>query len=822
MSNERDKKPVYLQQVKALLPMAAMKAAIDIPEGMIDKMVESAVAGNIKDYKVGPEALKALKSRGSARAIGHLGIASLTGPIYMSGMADLKSGDPERRKRGYAKILATGGALGGGKAAIEALWEGKPITGRALARMGTSIASSIPMAIGVAKGEKERSEGVTGPRKYLYPAVGGALTGLGKGGLEGLMEVGFKKGLSSKGFRPYVLAPAAGRAAAGAVGGAVLGELVHHFSKKVEGHEKKSAVEPVQQEQPLQIPGMKPEVQLLPHQQEAIEKLLANRGTLVMAHATGSGKSISTIASQKVLKQLGHSNTALVLVPTALRKNYAKNLDKFVEDPSYEIIGGTTDSESTPYTKITPGKEFYIVGYELFARHPEIAQQIQPDTMILDEYHRVRNPSGATYEAVMSVRPNVKNFIGVTGSVVNNDPSDLAPLVSLASGNRSLTASAFKRTFERRVAKEKGFFGGSKPVTGMQNIPQLQQRIGPMVDVVGHEIVADKMPKKELQTVEVPMSAEQEDYYNYTLSRLDPITAWKIKHNLSVPKDKLNTVFSQLMHARQVSNSLHTINPNITPEQSSYMTPKAKKVLDDTAEHLRTTPDGQVVLYSNLVRGGVDVLAAGLKARGIPYGIFVGKDREVNGESSSDESRNKAVDDYMNGRIKAIVLSGAGAEGLDLKNTTMVQMYDGHFNPERILQAEARGIRIGGQEGRPPEQRKVAVKRYVSALDQNIFQKLFGKKETSVDEWIYSTAGRKASLNRTVMHALKTAPERARPNLQKTLLQSQQTQQTDLPKQPTYKGTELPKDFTKKYSKRYRTPKGDISYEYTDLGKVGG
>jgi superfamily II DNA or RNA helicase len=887
------KKPNYWKTVAALAPMSVAKGIIDVPEGMLDKYVEHGVTTGA--FKGLPQ--RELWKRGLGRGLSHMPIAALTAPMFMSGMSDLKSQDSEQRRKGYAKLMASGGILGGGKALTEGVVEsvkGRSLSGMGtalkgaagrmgLARMGLGIGGSLLIARGVVKGDKERDKNQKGLTKYVAPTLAGAVAGAGKGGIEGAMRYGLKPSLSSlSGFRKGILGPAAGRAAAGAIGGAVLGELFHKFKHKLQPadttakHDMQPAQQPVQVHktasddsyskhavgEKLAIPGMKPALELFPHQRRALERLVANKGSLVIAHGVGGGKTATSIAGQKLLNGLGHSKSALVLMPTALRANYAKNLQQYLVDPSFEVIGGLGDKTGTPYTEVQPGKEFYVMGYELFVRHPEIVQKLSPDTLILDEYHRVRNPGGSTYRTLMSVRPNVKNFIGMTGSVVNNDPSDVAPLVSLAMGRHIMNSAQFKRVFERKVAKERGFFGGKKYVIGMKNIPQLQQTFGPYVDYISSDQVAgDKMPKKKVDIIKTPMSRQQEELYNFALNRINPITAWKIRHNVGLSDSEMQTVFKRLILARQASNSISAINPNVTDEQSAQETPKVKRMLDDAVQHLRTTPDGQVVMYSNLVHGGVDVLSAGLKARGIPYGIFVGKDREVGDLKSSEQYRQDAVNQFKKGKQKVLVLSGAGAEGLDLTNTTLLQMLDGHFNPERILQAEARGRRLGGLSHRTPERRQVEVKRYMSSVDRDFWDRALKKKETSVDEWVYNVAGRKSQLNRQFLKAMDTAPQPARPPLTRILevakqrmlsrgtspqmqtgapVQPQTTQKTDaqlgqanpepLPpatqpaagtqqasqtKAPALpRGVELPKDFRKKYLHRYRTNNGEISYTY--------
>ena len=146
------------------------------------------------------------------------------------------------------------------------------------------------------------------------------------------------------------------------------------------------------------------------------------------------------------------------------------------------------------------------------------------------------------------------------------------------------------------------------------------------------------------------------------------------------------------------------------------------------------------------------MIEAGLKKRGIEYGKFIGKGQK----GVTEDTRQKAVDDYVAGKKKVIIITGAGAEGLSLGNTTLVMLADGHYNPERISQAEARGVRAGGQAHRAPEKRKVEVRRYVSTVPKNFWQTMFFRKpEKSVEQFVYMTADRKRRLNRQLRDVLQ-------------------------------------------------------------------
>lgn len=506
--------------------------------------------------------------------------------------------------------------------------------------------------------------------------------------------------------------------------------------------------------------GMRPEIQPFPHQARAIQRLLENDGSLVMAHGVGSGKTISSLAGFDQLRQQGKAHKAIVVVPAGLKSNYSESITKFTTF-SQQTLGAKGGKEGVYYDKLEPNKTFTLVSYDMFRRDaPRLLALTGADTLIFDEYHKARTAQGRTYRAAMEVRPSVRNFIGLTGSVVNNDPKEIIPLVNLAAGQEVMSPKAFDSRYKRRYARSKGFFGGRKYLTAMVNIPDLKKRIGKHVDYISTEAIGKEMPRRTVETVKVPMSDEQKKLYEWTLGRVDRRTAWKIRNNLPVDQKEAALVFTRILQARQAMNSIQPFVRDVSLGEAARRTPKVQKLLDDTERHFQETPDGQVVIYSNLIKGGVDVLTAGLKDRGIEHAIFIGKGREIGGQKVTAETRNQGVGDFLAGKKKVIVLSGAGAEGLDLKNATLFQSLDAHFNPERIRQAEARARRLKGLSHRPLEQRVVQVRRYESVYPKaGFFGRLFGRGgDATVDQWVTSVAREKHRLNEQFRSALQQPP----------------------------------------------------------------
>ena len=560
------------------------------------------------------------------------------------------------------------------------------------------------------------------------------------------------------------------------------------------------------------IGGMRPGFSPYPHQKRAIDRMVANNGALVMAHGTGSGKTFTSIYGTERI-----GGRALVVVPAGLRKNYSDAVKEFTTS-SYQTVGPKGEKGSVHFAGIQPGKKYTVVSYAMFRRAPEtLIQQSGADTLVFDEYHRVRDPNGSTYRAALKARGHVKNFMGLTGSVVSNDPVDVVPLVNIANNGEFMSPREFNSRYKRRVARSKNFFGGKKYITTMTNLEDLGHKVRPHVDFISSDDLGKDMPKKTVERVDVEMSDRQRKLYNYALNDVSPLVRMKIRMNLPVNQKEAFHIFSRIQQARQAANSVHTMDKRVTAAQSSYDTPKVKRLLADTQEHLKTTPDGQIVIYSNLVRGGIDVLAAGLKDRGIEYGTFVGKGRKIEGAQVTNESRNQDVDDFLAGKKRVILVSGAGAEGLDLKNATMFQSLDGHFNPERTLQAEARARRIKGLAHRPQEKREVTVKRYFSVnLEPGFLGKMFGKKRNhTTDEWIHTVAQRKHTLNEMLRKLIKPDPKnpimQGKPPAMAAVAARAATRGTPAPEQP--KGPKKPPKHTQKWYDqlrqrwRYKYPK---------------
>ncbi|MFA7143637.1 MAG: SNF2-related protein, partial [Candidatus Dojkabacteria bacterium] len=504
---------------------------------------------------------------------------------------------------------------------------------------------------------------------------------------------------------------------------------------------------------------LKEDMKLYPHQERAVKRILSKPNT-ILAHSVGSGKTLTSIAGFEELKRKGKAKKALVVVPASLRDNYGVDgVGKFT-DSTYNIIGNKQEvsGKKPSYGNPSPDFDYNIVSYELFRSNPDkYIKDTDADTVIFDELHRGKNIT-KTYASIRDSRHLYKTFIGGTGSVVSNKLTDVVPLIDAATGGKKeLTTRNNLKKFEQRYfvrddsPKYKYLTVERRPIKALKDTTSLQHFLNEYVDYVDYDDV--KIVAKKIHEKKIKISKEQASAYKKLVGKDRELARIIKQKRYEYLKDnERSRVYNRMIEARKLMNDVGTVRPGEPISETVEQSPKTKALLDDTLEYLANTPDGRVLLTSFLIKGGTESLEAGLKNRDIPYGMFLGKGNP----GVTEEGRQEAVRKFNEGKIKALILSGAGGEGLSLNDTTRIGTLDPHYNPERMAQMEARGIRSGGLSKRPPEERYVDVNRYIATMPEKKF--LFLKWKDSMptpDEVIYNIANRKERQNSLLHNVLK-------------------------------------------------------------------
>jgi superfamily II DNA or RNA helicase len=105
--------------------------------------------------------------------------------------------------------------------------------------------------------------------------------------------------------------------------------------------------------------------------------------------------------------------------------------------------------------------------------------------------------------------------------------------------------------------------------------------------------------------------------------------------------------------------------------------------------------------------------------------------------------------------IRILLVSSAGAEGLDLKNIRKVLIMEPFWHEIRIQQVIGRAIRKQSHFNLPKEDRNVQVIRYMTIFTPE--QKESSKEKISTDEYIQEVAQKKLQLNTEVLEVVREA-----------------------------------------------------------------
>lgn len=452
--------------------------------------------------------------------------------------------------------------------------------------------------------------------------------------------------------------------------------------------------------------------ELQPHQREAVAEAIKHN--IILAHSTGSGKTLSAIAAADAI-----GKPVTVFTPAPLVENFKKELSK------HEKGGPSFDVRSLPTA---------------VSRNMRVPAG---NTVIIDEAHLLRNPT-ARQQYLKNVLSRAGRIIALTGTPAYNQLEDWVPLVNTISQENVFPsdASEFHSKYVDDVKVSPGFFAehimGIKPgvVQKLQHKEELKKRMSRYVNIFDKDI---EKPERIDQTIEVEMSPEQKEMYDFVRRKMPYSISYKIGNNLPPSKSEAKGLNTFLAGVRQVSNTTQAYHSDkLSAEDLEKDSPKLHKALDELMKMRKNNPNTRAFIYSNYLDSGIVPLARMLAEKKIPYGVFKG--------GIGDKERAKIVNDYNTGKTPVLLGTGAATEGLDLRDTSLIQILEPHFNNSRIEQAIGRGIRYKSHEDLPPEQRKVVVQRYVSTLpdSRSWFGKLTGDKpDTSVDQYLMSRSSEK-------------------------------------------------------------------------------
>lgn len=435
----------------------------------------------------------------------------------------------------------------------------------------------------------------------------------------------------------------------------------------------------------------KDKIELKPHQLIPINfiKNPNNRG-LILYHNTGSGK---TITALKAMYQFDEN--IIIIGPKSSKKAFFDDIKKLSLDSSrFKFYTFTKIKKLIKETNIDILSDFSV---------------------IVDEAHNLRNETTDNM-MLISALELVKKVILLTATPVINYLNDLSVLINIVQ-NKAVLPTDIKSFNASYYDEESGT---------VLNQEILYKKLKNCISFYDRKKDHADYPESDTIYIDIEMNKQQLDEYRFYIKKylydqyVGSIT-YKIDFENINPRKK-NFFLSS---TRQLSN---TIN-------GSSDFPKIQKMY----QHIKKGPF-PIVIYSNYLKNGVFALTPMMEKDSITY-------KTITGDTGNDKLT-KIVDAYNKGKYQVLLITSAGSESLDLKNTRQIHIMEPHWNESRIKQVIGRVIRYKSHESLPENDRHVQIYRWCS-----VFPDTLGNK--SADQYLIELSKKKDKIFRHFNQIIK-------------------------------------------------------------------
>ncbi len=446
--------------------------------------------------------------------------------------------------------------------------------------------------------------------------------------------------------------------------------------------------------------------ELQEHQKRVAEKL-KHTDSLLVYHKVGAGK---TLTALNVAEQTRQPLT--VIGPASLRNNFNREKQKH---------GIKTSISTHTYNKPSTSSK---------------------GVLVFDEAHKMGNTQTQRSHYPDYIRGDKTLYM--TGTPIKNSPEELIPIMRGLNIHINRDPKQFNDTFVAQVRENPGLWArlvhGAKPGVHLEakNLDKFKKLIHGKVDY--YEPGTKDYPKTKEYDVNVEMSKNQEESYRMAMKG-HPSLAYKIKHGISPAKSESGQMNAFLTATRQISN----FPGDYSLSSSIKDAPKITRAAKEIEKRYKSNPNYRGVSFSNYIGHGISPLGKILKEKNIPYSSYTGKMSQI--------EKDQAVKDYNSGKIKQLLISGAGSEGLDLKKTRLLQILEPSWNVPNLDQVRGRVSRYKSHEDLPEAERNVEIQNFIAKPREHGF--IFKHRDKGTDEYLQMMARNKQRLNSQFLEALQ-------------------------------------------------------------------
>ena len=431
--------------------------------------------------------------------------------------------------------------------------------------------------------------------------------------------------------------------------------------------------------------NMKP-IKLLDHQKKVIEAyLLSGIKSTILFHGVGTGKTFTAVGIIKMYLQLYPTGSVYIVTPPAVAFNFINTMLAYgvnPQDKRFEFFSYSTFSTS----KLTEKDNALCIIDEAHNLRTEVVISTSESTVVNDGVNYTTTgetiSSGIRVMGTINKTKHINKVVLLTATPFVNKPYDIENLIAIGEGRMPHSEQVFSGIIAKSSRRSDYFI---------------------------HRI---SKHTREFEDSDFPSFTEK--YIPIIISEANGFTAEDIKSIKAVIQFRGDN--PAFVYSRQNSITLH----------DAKLVWLQKNILKDKKYCIYTT-------FYDGVKEIIDVL----DVMGVKAGLVSGVNTTVEKSDVIDGYNNFNNPSYKDTKYQIVIITKSGSEGIDLKNSYGMIVFDGVWNEASYEQVIARTIRYKSHEELPLKDRHVIVYKLM-----NIYQnedeplKSIGTGTFNYEKWL--------------------------------------------------------------------------------------
>ena len=373
----------------------------------------------------------------------------------------------------------------------------------------------------------------------------------------------------------------------------------------------------------------------------------------------GTGKTPIAVArinleGMRKRKNTGSMYKALIVCPKQVRRNWAKEFERFSVYPGKTSIlrGGQPKRVQRLNDGIREEDDCNwaacIVSWDSVPFMWDFIKLVNWDLIVYDESHGSKNPNTRRFKHFRKYAqfPHVKQRMDLTGTPIANTVMDLwAQWELCAEGLSGFMSFKNFKSFYGKFKKVDLAEGGSiDKLISIKNMPLIQERLARTAFLINSEEANIKLPEKVYDYAEVDMTADQAKIYKRMATKL----VHEIQNDLGDKRMSTDHILTKLLRLAQITSGFITWDKDVNPltlavsggntEQINEVNPKVKYVIDEASNPDRD-PNGKMLVWCCFIED-MKIISKRLAEAGINHigyhDVIVDKYKVKDAETAQD------------------------------------------------------------------------------------------------------------------------------------------------------------------------------------------